>query len=99
MFRLALALGEPKVDELAARLTAAELTEWQAFCLIEPFGSPREDDRARLQALATIGAAGGKADPAELLPAWRPAEPQNPAARVAAFLDGLDAMASASKGD
>ncbi len=26
----------------------AELTEWQAYDLLEPFGGPRADDRARL---------------------------------------------------
>jgi len=44
-FRLALALG-CTVRELLARLTAAELAEWQAFYRLEPWGDVRADLRA-----------------------------------------------------
>lgn len=42
MFRLALALG-CTVAELGERITAAELTEWQAFYQLEPWGAWRDN--------------------------------------------------------
>lgn len=38
-FRLALALG-CTVRELGERITSRELAEWQAYAMLEPFGSP-----------------------------------------------------------
>ncbi len=53
MFRLALALGQPHPDRLAAELTSAEFSEWIAFYSIEPFGSQADDLRAGVVAAVT----------------------------------------------
>lgn len=95
MFRLALALG-CTVQELGDRLTSAELTEWQAFYLIEPFGDARADDRARLLALASGNIK--SRDPQELLPTWHPPAETTAADKMAAFLEGLDALAVPKEG-
>jgi len=39
-----LALGYPHPDYLLPYLTAEQLTEWEAYSIIEPFGQPHEDD-------------------------------------------------------
>jgi hypothetical protein len=46
---LALALGMT-VSELLARMSAAELIEWQMFDAVEPIGEPRADLRAGILA-------------------------------------------------
>jgi hypothetical protein len=96
MFRLALSLG-CTVQELGERLSSAELAEWQAFYLIEPFGDMRADDRARLLALASGNLKTG--DPAEILPTYRPQEPETAADRVMSFVASLDAAAVEKAGD
>lgn len=45
MFRLALALGMP-VRQLLAAIGSDELTEWMAFYQLEPFGDLRGDYRS-----------------------------------------------------
>lgn len=43
--RLALALGEPRVEAMLARLTARELATWMAYYRAEPWGAEVEDAR------------------------------------------------------
>jgi len=38
------------VGELLGRISSRELTEWQAYCGIEPFGEDRSDLRAGIMA-------------------------------------------------
>lgn len=45
MFRLALALGQP-VRQLLAAIGSDELTEWMAFYQLDPFGDMRGDYRS-----------------------------------------------------
>lgn len=99
MFRLALALG-CTVRELGMRLSAAELIEWQAFSLIEPFGGEREDDRARGIMAVSAQVAGNKLAPSDFLKVWEPAkvEPQEgKLERLVARLDALALVGSAAE--
>jgi hypothetical protein len=41
-------LGEPDVDGMLARMTAAQFQEWMAFYEIEPFGPERDAVHAAL---------------------------------------------------
>lgn len=54
-FRLALALGVT-VRELLGRIDSLELSEWAAYCGIEPFGEQRSDLRAAMLATVTANA-------------------------------------------
>jgi hypothetical protein len=52
-FRLALALGRTVADLLAG-ISSAELTEWEAYYQLEPFGELRGDLRAGIVASAIV---------------------------------------------
>lgn len=72
LHRLAIALREPDVDALAARLTLDQFRRWCAYYLLEPFGT----DWQRTARLATWFAAvmGAKVDEeaeAKFLPTYR----------------------------
>jgi hypothetical protein len=98
MFRLALALG-CTVRELGLRLSAAELTEWMAFDLIEPFSSGRADQRARGIMEILLAANGAKnIESANLLPTWQPERDEDPEAHWDRVINQLDALADASGG-
>lgn len=43
--RLALALGRCDVDEMLSELTAGQLTEWEAFFMLEPWGESVQNYR------------------------------------------------------
>ena len=58
MFRLALALGRT-VNELLGTISSDEISEWQAYDRIEPFGSWRDDLRiGTLTAVVANGLSG-----------------------------------------
>lgn len=73
LFRLALAVGEPRVGHRAGRLTLADFLHWQAFAAAEPFGGPQADLRAYYAAALPAAAVGGDAPaPGDLFPSLRP---------------------------
>ena len=49
-FRLALALGGMTVAELLTRISGRELSEWEAYYSLEPFGQVRGDLQAGIVA-------------------------------------------------
>jgi hypothetical protein len=80
--RLALACGRVDVDRLAAELTSAELSEWQAFDRIEPFGGERGDLQAAGVAWMVYKTAHptGKLRVADFMPTFGPPADDAPAA-------------------
>jgi hypothetical protein len=78
-YRLALALGMTR-QELLARMTSAELSEWQALYQLEPFGDLRADLRAGIVAatVANVNRAKGTspAKPSQFMPLLRNQKPQ-----------------------
>lgn len=59
------------VEELLARVSSAELTEWQAFERVEgPLGQRRDDHLAALTAFYVALALGAKPHLDRMLPAW-----------------------------
>ena len=53
--------------ELEHRMSARELTEWMIYYSIEPFGPPREDYRAAMQASTVANVNGHKMKPADFI--------------------------------
>jgi len=45
MFRLCLGLGVPHPRYLAGVLTSRDITDWQQYAQLEPFGAPADDIR------------------------------------------------------
>lgn len=94
LFRLALSLGRT-VAELERQLSAAELAEWLAYSIVEPFGQGRTDDGARgVMALlynANRPAKSKALDASDFMPAWRPQEHIDRDARIARLKAWLDA--------
>ncbi len=77
---MALALGKT-VRELLAEISSAELTEWQAYAVLEPFGEQLADQRhgIALSALANL-----HRDPQRRSEPYRPEDfiPWHPSHRV-----------------
>jgi hypothetical protein len=87
------------VRELGLRLTSAELTEWLAYDLVEPFGQSRADDAARGLMCLTATAAGAKnVTPDDFLKTWKPAQAPDLAAQLAVLVGRLDALAQQEGG-
>lgn len=94
-FRLALALGEPHPDHLYAKLTSRQVTEWQAYYSLEPFG----EDMAWLRnaIIATLlvnthrGKRGRAAKPEDFMPR-KPKPPQTPEEMKQALMTTFTAM-------
>jgi hypothetical protein len=88
------------VAELQSVLSSAELTEWMAYSLVEPFGQPRADDAARLLASLAVNAAsssGQPATPADFLKTWEPpVEDDDVASKLLGWFDRYDEMREAS---
>jgi hypothetical protein len=61
-----LALGAT-VEELQARMTAREFTDWAHYYALEPWGQERDNWHAAVIASAVVRAMGGKVDPAKLM--------------------------------
>lgn len=84
------------VGELSATMTSAELSEWMAYDLVEPFGQVRQDQANRLLAAVLVNANRGDNPPVkieELLPAWQPpAEPEDLGVRILAAFDRYEAQ-------
>ena len=96
LFRLALALGRT-VSELERSLTSAELTEWAAYSLLEPFGQQRADDGLRgimsLLYNANRAPKSKPIEPDEFMRAWRPQETIDAETKNARLRDWLDRQA------
>ena len=60
LFRLCLAVGVPHPDYLNSVLDSAQLSEWMAYDLLEPFGDERADLRS---GMAGFGVARAMLDP------------------------------------
>lgn len=64
------------VGELLSRVSSAELTEWMAFDLVDPFGAERADLRAGIVAstIANVNRGKGKKaySPKDFMPDYRP---------------------------
>lgn len=80
--------------ELGAALTSAEMTEFLALDLVEPFGQKRTDDGFRLLACLLYNSNRGKDQPAlmpsDFLGVWEPVAPKDPELQmreVEAFLE------------
>lgn len=76
-------------------MSAAEFAEWQAYSMIEPFGSRRADQRAWMPVamLANIHRDPKKGKPinlADILPEWQP--PADPMEGWAAWLRQMDRL-------
>jgi hypothetical protein len=75
-----------------------ELYEWEQYSLVEPFGSPAEDDRVRLQCSLAfkLGAARGSVEPD-----WLDRNPEETARRRATIsvADKIDAYFSGKSTD
>lgn len=71
--RLAWQCGEPDVDALLARMTAAQFREWCAFYELEPWGPVQEDLRAGLLCSLTqnLWSEGRKVGPDHFFPSLR----------------------------
>ena len=71
------------VGEMLERMSAAEMSEWQAYYTINPFGDVRDDLRAGIVASTIANANRGKGQkpfaPADFMPDFTP--PQQKAAR------------------
>lgn len=90
---MALALGRT-VASLERELSSAELTDWMAYSLLEPFGQGRADDGVRLLASAQFRDARGNAlKPGDFLPVWRPQTEIDEATKLAGLLAWLDSHA------
>ncbi len=86
-FRLALALGMT-VREMLSRMSALELTEWQRYYDVEPFGEERSDLRAAIVARVIAQSNGARAAKLEdFIPRFerREARPQTAADQMAVF--------------
>lgn len=59
-FRLALALGEPDVDEMLESISLPLVHEWAAYAEIEPFGEERADLRSGIIASVIANVVKGK---------------------------------------
>lgn len=59
-FRLCLALGVPHPDFLEQFLSVRQLTEWQRFYSLEPWGAEIEDTQNALRCVVAMRAAGSK---------------------------------------
>ena len=70
------------VGELLSRVSAEELTWWQAFCSIEPFGEYRADIRSAIIACVFANANRGKNRPPykvdDFMPKFDPPKQMSP---------------------
>ncbi len=75
------------VAELLARISSAELTEWEEFNRLEPFGEERADLRSAIVAATVAAGAGVKgAKPADFMPKFGPeARPRMTGRQMADF--------------
>jgi hypothetical protein len=56
-------MGTLDVDAMLQRMTASQLAEWEAFSLLEPFGSSAEDHRFGVVASTVANFAGKSVRP------------------------------------
>lgn len=59
-----MALGQPDVDGMLARMSSRQLTEWMIFYQLEPWGEKRADLRAGIVAATVANVHRGKKDKA-----------------------------------
>jgi hypothetical protein len=82
-------------------MTSAELSEWMAYYMLEPFGQARQDQASRLIAGVLVNANRGDNPPVkfeELLPTWRPpADPEEVGAKILAAFDRYEAQLESMK--
>jgi len=70
MFRMALALG-CTVAELGDRMSYAELVEWMAYYMLEPWGCEPEDIRTSILAAASVAPfTKRRVRPKDFMPKW-----------------------------
>jgi hypothetical protein len=82
------------VRELGVRLSSAEMVDWLAYSLIEPFGQPRADDIGRSIIASAWQVAGSRvAQPRDFLKTWRPQAEIDDDAKLASLIGWLDAKA------
>lgn len=87
LYRLSLAWGIP-VDELAERLTAAQLRGYVTYYAVEPWGCEAEDWRFQQLAYITAQSQSTKRlNPDDFAPPWR-----KPVRRLVPFEVGLAAL-------
>lgn len=84
-FKLALALGMT-VSDLLRRVTSSELSEWQAYYKIEPFGDWRADLRAGIVASNATNLAQSQdakqMTPLDYMPIYKPEKKRGDDARL-----------------
>lgn len=99
LFRLAGHLGK-SVRQLLASMDSAELTEWQAYYSIEPFGPNQEDLRSGTIAAVTFNSVPRKegtpaAQAADFFHSLRPPPSPPPDQTEAEQLEALNLLAKA----
>ena len=86
--------------ELLSRISSRELSEWQAYYIVEPFGEYRADLRNAIVACVIANANRGKNTRAftvkDFMPNFEPSKPQ-PLSEMHALLNGMAARFGVTK--